>query len=134
MANFDFNNIEKYLREGGNPETIANAFADKMNLILAVMNDENALTESAEKVCKAWNDYVVSYFKVNSLPANSKQEDWYISVGEVKDIMDLLVRILPVINKSSEFISAVEKEVKKNTKTLANNTNDIWKEFFNNIL
>ena len=48
MENFDFNKIEKYLRNGGDASVIANAFADKLNAVINTMKAENDLTDAAE--------------------------------------------------------------------------------------
>ena len=105
MENFDFNNIEKYLREGGNPETIAKAFADKLNITIHTIDDEKSLNKAMEKISIAWNDYVNIYFGIHKLPTNTILEDWYITTDDVKILMDSLVKFIPTIDK---YLKTVE--------------------------
>ena len=105
MENFDFNNIEKYLREGGNPETIAKAFADKLNITIHTIDDEKSLNKAMEKISVAWNDYVNIYFGIHKLPTSTILEDWYITTDDVKVLMDSLVKFIPTIDK---YLKTVE--------------------------
>ena len=105
MENFDFNNIEKYLREGGNPETIAKAFADKLNITIHTIDDEKSLNKAMEKISIAWNDYVNIYFGIHKLPTNTILEDWYITTDDIQILMDSLVKFIPTIDK---YLKTVE--------------------------
>ena len=132
MQNFNFNDIEAYLRNGGDPETIANAFADKLNLALATIEDESALDDAAKNVVNAWNNFADVFFGINKLPKNSKITDWKLaSADDVIGIMDVLIQILPVINHYAELVEGLENNV-KNTKEKVTDS-DIWKTFFNLI-
>lgn len=132
MENFNFNDIETYLRNGGSPETIANAFADKLNLALATIEDESALDDAAKNVVNAWNNFADVFFGINKLPKNSKIEDWKLtSADDVIGIMDALIQILPVINHYAELVEGLETNV-KNTKEKVTES-DLWKTFFNSI-
>ena len=132
MQNFNFNDIEAYLRNGGDPETIANAFADKLNLALATIEDESALDDAAKNVVNAWNNFADVFFGINKLPKNSKITDWKLaSADDVIGIMEALIQILPVINHYAELVEGLENNV-KNTKEKVTDS-DIWKTFFNLI-
>ena len=132
MENFNFNDIETYLRNGGSPETIANAFADKLNLALATIEDESALDDAAKNVVNAWNNFADVFFGINKLPKNSKIADWKLaSADDIIGIMDALIQILPVINHYAELVEGLENNV-KNTKEKVTDS-DIWKTFFNLI-
>ena len=132
MQNFNFNDIEAYLRNGGDPETIANAFADKLNLALATIEDESALDDAAKNVVNAWNNFADVFFGINKLPKNSKITDWKLaSADDVIGIMDALIQIIPVINHYAELVEGLENNV-KNTKEKVTDS-DIWKTFFNLI-
>lgn len=132
MQNFNFNDIEAYLRNGGDPETIANAFADKLNLALATIEDESALDDAAKSVVNAWNNFADVFFGINKLPKNSKITDWKLaSADDVIGIMDALIQIIPVINHYAELVEGLENNV-KNTKEKVTDS-DIWKTFFNLI-
>lgn len=132
MQNFNFNDIEAYLRNGGDPETIANAFADKLNLALATIEDESALDDAAKNVVNAWNNFADVFFGINKLPKNSKITDWKLaSADDVIGIMEALIQIIPVINHYAELVEGLENNV-KNTKEKVTDS-DIWKTFFNLI-
>jgi len=132
MENFNFNDIETYLRNGGDPETIANAFADKLNLALATIEDESALDDAAKNVVDAWNNFADVFFGINKLPKNSKIDDWkFFSTDDVIGVMEVLIQILPIFSHYAELIEGLETNV-KNTKEKVTES-DLWKTFFNTI-
>lgn len=121
MENFDFNNIEKYLREGGDPEAIAKAFADRLNTTIRVIDDEESLKKTSEKVSTAWNDYINVYFGTHKLPVDTVIEDWYINDTDVNAIMDSLVRVIPTVDKYIKIVENFNSAIQP-TKNKINNT------------
>ena len=138
MENFDFNNIEKYLREGGNPETIAKAFADRLNTTIHAIDDESNLNKASADVADAWNSYVNVYFGIHKLPAGTIVEDWYINNNDIDTIIDTLVKTIPAINKYAKALDNFSSAIFQPAKMTANNTavktknkvNDIVDDFF----
>jgi hypothetical protein len=137
MENFDFNNIEKYLRDGGNPETIAKAFADKLNITIHTIDDEKSLNNASEKVSVAWNDYVNAYFGTHKLPNNTILEDWYVTTDDIKALMDSLIKIIPTIDKYlktienfNDIISPVKVKVTNTTIKTKNKVDNVVDDFF----
>ncbi len=122
MENFDFNNIEEYLRKGGDPETIANAFAKNLNSVLAILEDESSLKEATSDLKKAWDNYVDVYFDRHSLPANTSIKDWYMEEEEVENIFSAIINVTPyldkwmsLLDKSMNFISDTENKIKNSS-------------------
>lgn len=128
MENFDFNKIEKYLRNGGDASVIANAFADKLNAVINTMKAENDLTDAAEKVSLAWNDYINIYFGINKLPDETVLEDWYMEADEVGKLIDTVIKLFPVAKKYTDMIDNAsrwtEKIINETKKTIKNPPSD----------
>ena len=123
MENFDFNNVEKYLREGGDPESIAKAFADKLNMTIHAIDDEDTLNGANSEVVDAWNDYVDIYFGIHKLPAETKIGDFYINEEDVEYFMNTIVKLLPAVHKYSMTLNNILEPTK--TKV-----NDVINDFF----
>jgi len=137
MENFDFNNLEKYLRDGGDPEAIAKAFADRLNTTIRAIDDEDALNDASIEVAEAWNDYVEVYFGTHKLPDGTILDDWYIDEDDVKTIMDTFVKIIPTVDKYMKaldsFNSAIQPAKIKINDTAAktkNKVDNIVDDFF----
>lgn len=96
---FNFNDVEKYLREGGNAETIAKAFADELNRAVAVVEDEQDLDEHRSFLVEAWNDYMDAYFRHHKLPNGYTIEDFYFEDEQVERMMERIVEMVPVVDK-----------------------------------
>ena len=128
MENFDFNKIEKYLRNGGDASVIANAFADKLNAVINTMKAENDLTDAAEKVSLAWNDYINVYFGINKLPDETVLEDWYMEADEVGKLIDTVIKLFPVAKKYADMIDNAsrwtEKIINETKNTIKNPPSD----------
>ena len=128
MENFDFNKIEKYLRNGGDASVIANAFADNLNAVINTMKAENDLTDAAEKVSLAWNDYINVYFGINKLPDETVLEDWYMEADEVGKLIDTVIKLFPVAKKYADMIDNAsrwtEKIINETKNTIKNPPSD----------
>ena len=96
---FDFNSVEKYLREGGNAETIAKAFADELNRAVAVVEDEQDLEDARGYLVEAWNGYMDAYFRHRKLPKGYAIEDFYFEDEQVEKMMERIVGMIPVVDK-----------------------------------
>ena len=133
MENFDFNNLEKYLRDGGDPEAIAKAFADRLNTTIRAIDDEDALNDASLEVAEAWNDYVEVYFGTHKLPAGTVLDDWYINEDDVNTIMDTLVKTIPAIDKYMKaldsFSSAIQPKVNEAKDKVSNIVDDFFSKY-----
>ena len=123
MENFDFNNLEKYLRDGGDPEAIAKAFADRLNTTIRAIDDEDTLNEASLGVAEAWNDYVEVYFGTHKLPAGTILDDWYINEDDVNTILDTLVKTIPVVDKYMKALDSFSSAIQP-AKIKVNDTKD----------
>ena len=121
----DFNNVEKYLRNGGDPKVIAQEFADKINEVISKMNQENDIIEAAENVTEAWADFLDAYFIVHKLPTGFHIEDFDVTKEEIVKIIETLVTIAPYFEK---YVSTLEK-ISDSVETIKNNSKKIDPSF-----
>lgn len=101
MENFVFNDvdfakIEKYLREGGDPEVVAKEFTDKLNTAIRNISDKQVYNETLENLVNAWNEYVKAYFNIHNLPVHSSIEDWYCNAKEIETFLRTLIEIMSI--------------------------------------
>lgn len=133
MENFDFNNVEKYLANGGDVETIMNAFADKVNLSLAAQTD-NAYFEAIDNVVDAWNDYIDICAETNKIPENIDIEDLYIDQEDISSLTEMIFRLLPVLEKYFDFMDTVKHSTTEASKKVVDKTtsnfDSVVKSFF----
>ena len=127
MMNYNFNDVEKYLRDGGKPEDMMNAFADLMNKSLATIRREDQLKEANINLMKAWNKYMAEYFTVHDLPNGYTLEDWEMSENEMDAVMKRLIEILPVLAQYTGMLKTASKKIEKSV----NNSRDVISDFFN---
>ena len=133
MENFDFNNLEKYLRDGGDPEAIANAFADRLNTTIRAIDDEDALNNASLKVAEAWNDYAKVYFGIHKLPTGTILDDWYINERDVNTIMDTLIKTTLAVDKymkALDSFSSIIQPAKIKANDAKEKVNNIVDDFF----
>ena len=131
MINFDFNDVERYLRDGGKPEDIANAFAEKLNSIIKVIDNEDNFNDSRNALADAWNKYIQNYFNRYKLPDGTLIEDWYINIDDIDVITDTLVRVVPLFYKYMNFVEDVSQSVKESNTVIKSKTNNAINDFFN---
>jgi hypothetical protein len=131
MTNFDFNDVERYLRDGGKPEDIANAFAEKLNSIIKVIDNEDNFNDSRDALVDAWNEYIQNYFNRYKLPDGTLIEDWYINIDDIDVITDTLVKVIPLFYKYMNFVEDVSQSVKKSNTVIKSKTNNTINDFFN---
>ena len=127
MMNYNFNDVEKYLRDGGKPEDMMNAFADLMNKSLATIRREDQLKEANINLMKAWNKYMAEYFTVHDLPNGYTLEDWEMSENEMDAVMKRLIEILPILAQYTGMLKTASKKIEKSV----NNSRDVISDFFN---
>ena len=107
--NYDFNDINKYLREGGSPEDIAKAFADSLNEAIEINSRTEKLNEKASKVCNDWQEYADLYFITHRVPSGFVVSDFYLKREELEKIMDALVEMAPWIREAMDGVETVKK-------------------------
>lgn len=107
--NYDFNNINKYLREGGNPEDIARAFADSLNKAIEINSQAEKLSEKASQICDDWQEYADLYFITHRVPSGFVVSDFYLKREELEKIMDALVEMAPWIREAMDSVETVKK-------------------------
>lgn len=117
MNTYNFNDVDKYLREGGDPEAIAKAFADSLNAAIESNSKTKILSEKATKICDAWRDYVTTYFSSEDLPYSSVESDFLVEPKDIKALMDTLVELMPVF-KPSLTMKKTNNDNKKNSEVI----------------
>ena len=131
----DFNNVEKYIRDGGNPEEIAQAFADQLNAVLQRIEAEEAVGKKATEVTEVWKDFVEAYFHVNPLPEKTTIEQFYMTEKDVTALLENFVHLTPLIVKYGSalenFANSVQKVV--DTKTDKNTFSETMENFFRKL-
>ena len=101
--NYDFNNIERYLADGGNAEELANAFASKLNAAI----EENKRADALEELTKAWNAYVDVRFS-----KKSDREKYYAnSTGEMRAFFNATVELTDTIDAGIDTVNRFFKRI-----------------------
>jgi len=106
---YNFNDIEKYIAAGGDPEAIANAFANRLNAAISKTKSEDELNAAGDALSKAWNDYVNVYAKYNALCHET--EEYYMTTPQIRDIFKRVLRLV-------EGLEGVSKELNRSRDTL----------------
>lgn len=123
----------------GDPEKLANAFADALNEKLAERRKVDNVNEMANEVSDAWECLVDEYFSAHpdELPKEYNPEDFYISGEIAVGILKALVKLLPYLGllaQYSERIETLNNELAKQVTTVATNKaadfEDAMKKFF----
>ena len=127
----DFNNIEEYIRNGGDPQKIAQAFADQLNLAIATVNDEKEINEALEKVVFAWEDFADAYFAVHEIPKGFSVEDFYMNKDEALKIIESLVCIAPYFEKYASILDKVSETTERVRSNFSNS--DSFDEVIHNF-
>lgn len=117
--NYNFNEVDKFLRNGGDPQAISQAFADAVNQSLASIRNENKMKDVTRNLKDAWNNYMDEFFKYNEMPRGYTMEDWYMSNEEIESIMKQLIDVLPTLAKylglfNDTTIRKIEDKTKSN--------------------
>lgn len=108
MDNYNFDIKQLLDTFDGDPEKLANAFADALNAELAAQRNINHIDEAANDVADAWQDFVDEYFEVHELPKGTTEEDYYVETESVKMLMDLIVRAAPYMTLFQEYLMKLQ--------------------------
>lgn len=145
--NYDTFDMKQLLNAfDGDPEKLANAFADALNNELAEQRKINAVDTAAQDVANAWEDFIDEYFAVHAMPDGVTQEDFYIEPDHVITAMELLIKAVPYFSLLGEYLGKLEElsniceekiaDTKENINAVATDAYaDIMNRFFkkNNI-
>lgn len=119
----------------GDPEKLANAFADALNEKLAERRKVDNINEMANDVSDAWENLVDEYFSAHpdELPKDYDTVDFYITGEIAVGILKALVKLLPYLGllaQYSEKIDGLNKELINATTNKAADFEDAMKKFF----
>ena len=123
----------------GDPEKLANAFADALNEKLAERRKVDNINELANEVSENWECLVDEYFSAHpdELPKEYNPADFYISGDIAVGVLKTLIKLLPYLGllaQYSEKMETLNKELVKyatNTATdKAADFEDAMKKFF----
>ena len=128
-VNYNFNDVEKYLREGGNATKLAQAFADTLNNALAKVQEENKLDEKAIVFADAWNAYIDEYFKNHSVPENYTVADMYLNTKDVHYLMDQVLKFIPLLDKLGNLFEVGAVQVSKSKNKVEDTVDKFFDKF-----
>ena len=126
-VNYNFDDIAKYLRDGGDATKLAQAFADTLNEALAQVQKENKLEAKATAFADAWNAYIDEYFKHNDVPENYVVADMYLNTKDVNYLMEQVLKFIPLLDKLNGLFEMGAEQVSKSK----NKVEDTVDKFFN---
>lgn len=123
----------------GDPEKLANAFADALNEKLAERRKVDNINEMANEVSDAWECLVDEYFSAHpdELPKDYQASDFYITGEIAVGLLKTLTKLLPYLGllaqygeRIEEIAAAMNKEVVKPVANKAADFEDAMKKFF----
>ena len=119
----------------GDPEKLANAFADALNEKLAERRKKDSVKEMANEVSDAWECLVDEYFEAHpeEMPKDYHNPDFYITGEIAVGILKTLIKLLPYLGllaQYSERIEGLNKELINATTNKAADFEDAMKKFF----
>ena len=79
---YNFNDIDKYIMNGGDPEELAKAFTDKLNAAL----NKSKYNEALVSLTDAWNTYVDARFS-----KKAERDKYYVNTKEMEELFGSIV-------------------------------------------
>lgn len=123
----------------GDPEKLANAFADALNEKLAERRKVDNINEMANEVSDAWECLVDEYFNAHpeEMPKEYDTADFYITGEIAVGILKTLIKLLPYLGLLAQYSERIEGLNKELVKAATNATTnkaadfeDAMKKFF----
>ena len=123
----------------GDPEKLANAFADALNEKLAERRKVDNINEMANEVSDAWEGHVDEYFSAHpeEMPKEYEPTDFYITGEIAVGILKTLIKLLPYLGLLAQYSERIEGLNKELVKAATNATTnkaadfeDAMKKFF----
>lgn len=123
----------------GDPEKLANAFADALNEKLAERRKVDNINEMANEVSDAWECLVDEYFSAHpeEMPKEYDTADFYITGEIAVGILKTLIKLLPYLGLLAQYSERIEGLNKELVKAATNATTnkaadfeDAMKKFF----
>ena len=137
MNNYNFDIKQLLDTFGGDPEKLANAFADALNDELAKQRAVNHIDNAAADVAGAWGCFVDEYFSAHDLPKGTSKEDFYMEPETIKMLLEICIKAQPYMSLFQEYIGKLEalgNEVKQETVVAAGKAQqefaDVMAKFF----
>lgn len=127
--NYNFNDVEKYLRDGGDPTKMAQAFADTMNKALTKVQEENKLGQKASEFANAWNAYMDEYFKTHDVPNNYVVADMYINDRDVTYLMEQVLKFIPLLDRVNGWFEFEAKQMSKSKSKVEDTVDKFFNKF-----
>lgn len=128
-VNYNFNDVEKYLREGGDATKLAQAFADTLNEALAQVQKENKLEEKATAFADAWNAYIDEYFKFHDVPENYVVADMYLNTKDVNYLMEQVLKFIPLLDRLNGLFEMGVGQVSKSKDRVEDTVDKFFNKF-----
>ena len=126
----DFNNIEKMLRDGANPEDIANAFTKELNSAISATK-EDELEIACNDLSSAWGDMLDIYCDRNNIKGC---DDFYFTGKQVYDALPAIVKILQALKIYADAVNNLHKVVDNKKSGLTADFDEVMADFFSDIM
>lgn len=126
----DFNNIEKMLRDGANPEDIANAFAKELNSAISATK-EDELETACNDLSSAWGDMLDIYCDRNNIETC---DDFYFTGKQVYNALPTLVKILQALKIYADAVNNLHKVVDSKKPGPTANFDEVMADFLSDIM
>jgi len=127
--NYNFNDVEKYLHDGGDAVELAQAFADTLNNALAKFQKESKLDEKANGLAAAWNAYIDEYFKNHDVPENYVVADMYLNTKDVHYLMDQVLKFIPLLDRLNGLFEIGAEQVSKSKNKVEDTVDKFFDKF-----
>lgn len=128
-VNYNFDDIAKYLRDGGDATKLAQAFADTLNEALAQVQKENKLDAKATAFADAWNAYIDEYFKTHDVPDNCVVADMYLNDRDVTYLMEQVLKFIPLLDKLNGLFEVGAEQVSKSKNKVESTVDKFFNKF-----
>ena len=132
MYNFDMETLLEVFE--GDPEKLANEFANQLNAELDSRKYASFIKEMANDTASAWNNLVDEYFSRHQVPTNYTISDFYGKGETVLELLDALVQLAPKLEKYGrifEDLATAAEETKTKVVEKAPAVKDAFDEAMN---
>lgn len=122
----------------GDPEKLANAFANSLNEELASNRSKKRVDDAAAEVACAWEEFVDEYFAAYPDETKGlKVEDYYITDESPVQLMYMLIKLTPYISLFTDYMTKLNDladNVKETAKPAVNKAVNTGAQVFENTM
>ena len=112
----------------GDPEKLANAFADALNEELANQRKVDDVRNAAVDVAGSWECFIDEYFAVHELPKGADIEDFYVDGDDVVALLEVYLKLVPYLETLHNYLTVMENTLKKTSEVVTRSTKDSFED------